>query len=265
MSEQTPTNPNPVTGEVLFYSRPEPLNSQLHAKIGLRRVDKPFLFAKNSNVVPLTVTEFPAACVAYPIIFAGDRRQPIAVMGVADDNLFIQDNGYFEVGAYAPAYIRRFPFVLARDDANDKLVVCVDRGAPMVGDLPDVPFFELNGEPTPYTQNCIQFCQDYEVEVRRTEAFVDILVNLDLLETREQFYTPVLPNGTNGEPQKIAQYAAVSEEKLKALPEAKIKELVDNGALSQIYAHLLSLNIWDRLMNLTLARQNAGISAANAN
>ena len=265
MADATQTPASNIAGEVLFYSNPEPLNNEAHGKIGLRRVDKPFTFAKGSQVAPLTVTEFPAAAVSYPIVFAGERKQPLAVMGLDQANMFIGDNGFFEPGMYVPAYIRRYPFVLARDDAAEQLVVCIDRGASMIGDLPDLPLFDPAGQPTDYTKGCIQFCNDYEVECRRTEAFVQLLTDLDLFETRNATFTPQLPDGTNGETQQIAEYIAVSEEKLKALPDAKVRELLDNGALTQIYAHLTSLTCWDKLTSITIFRQNMPPAPANLN
>jgi hypothetical protein len=245
MADDAQTPKSPIAGEVLFYSRPEPLNNQTHGKLGLRRIDKPFAFAMNSQVAPLTVTEFAAAAVSYPIVFAGERRQPLAVMGLDQKNMFIGDNGFF--------------------DANEQLVVCIDRDAAMIGDLPDLPLFDPAGEPTDYTKNCIQFCNDYEVECRRTESFIQLLTELDLFETRNATFTPQLADGTNGAVQQIAEYIAVSEEKVKALPDAKIRELMDNGALSQIYAHLTSLTCWDKLMSLAIFRQTEQQKPANLN
>ena len=266
MAESTTPQSNPISGDVLFYSNPEPLTPELHGKIGLRRVDSPFAFAAKSQVAPLTVTEFSLASLSYPIIFAGERRQPLAVMGVnGDANMFIQANGYFEVGVYVPAYIRRYPFVLANDEAREQMVVCIDRAAAMLGDLPDLPFFDPAGQPTDYTKNCIQFCNDYETEIRRTESFVALLIEYDLLDTRKTTYTPTNPDGNQGPPQEIAEYFAVSDERLKALPDDKIRALLDNGALSQIYAHLNSLAGWDKLISIALARQNAAPGPANLN
>jgi hypothetical protein len=264
------TNAAPETGQlsgnVLFYAKPEPLSNEAHAKLGLRRIDRPFAFAAGAQAVPVTVTEFGLASLSYPVIFAGDRKQPLAVMGVSgESNMFLLPSGYFEVGVYVPAYIRRYPFVLANDDARQQLVVCIDRGAPMLGDLPDLPFFDPAGQPTDYTKNCIQFCNDYEAEIRRTESFIGLLTELDLFETRKTTYTPTLPDGTAGQPQEIAEYFAVSEERLKALPDDKIRALLDNGALNQIFAHLNSLAGWDKLISIALARQTAGPSAANLN
>ncbi|HEX3407931.1 MAG TPA: SapC family protein [Caulobacteraceae bacterium] len=265
-------NPPPMppvaefSGNVLFYSKPEPLSRELHSKIGLRRVDKPFGFAAKTNVVPLTVGEFPLAALSYPIIFAGERYQPLAVMGIGQgSNLFVSEDGQFEVGAYIPAYIRRYPFVLANDQSRSQLVVCIDRGSSLLGEDCALPLFDEKGEATPYTNNCIEFCNNFETEGRRTESFVNLLKELDLFEVSRSTMTPNNPDGTPGEPQTLAEFFAVSEERVKALPAAKLKELLDNGALQQIYSHLNSLIGWDRLVALTLARQPAQPMPANVN
>jgi len=254
-----PASPLPeLSGNVLFYSRPEPLSRDTHGKLGLRRMDKPFAFAAASNVVPVTVTEFAIAGLSYPIIFAGERRQPLAVMGVSGgQNLFIKPDGGFELGAYIPAYIRRYPFVLAADETRTQLVVCIDRDAAMLGEDHDLPFFDASGQPTDYTNGCVQFCNDFETEGRRTESFVELLKDLDLFDVRTASFTPVQADGTAGPPQTVAEYFAVSDEKLKALPADKKLELFENGALAQIYAHLMSLAGWDRLIALTIAQQPA--------
>jgi len=254
---------NPISGNVLFYSQPEPLHNDAHGKMGLRRVDRPFAFAEGTQAVPLTVTEFGVAALSFPIIFAGERYQPLGVMGVSGGtNMFIQENGYFEVGVYVPAYIRRYPFVLANDESRQQMVVCIDRGAAMLGDLPDLPFFDPSGQPTDYTKNCIQFCNDYEAEIRRTESFIALLRELDLFEVRKTTYTPANPDGSTGQPQDIAEYFAISEDRLKALPEDKVRHLLTTGAMNQIFAHLHSLNGWDRLISIALSRQNMPLGGA---
>lgn len=268
----TPSAPPPAgapefTGQVLFYTKPEPLSRELHSKIGLRRLEKPFGFAAATNVVPLTVGEFPIAGLSYPIIFAGDRYQPLAVMGLnAGANLFVGTDGSFEVGAYIPAYIRRYPFVLANDQTREQLVVCIDRAAPMLGEDFELPFFSESGEPSDYTNGCIQFCNDFETEGRRTESFVNLLKDLDLFELKQATFNPQNPDGSTGPVQQLAEYYAVSETKLRALPTEKLLELVANGAVGQIYAHLMSLLGWDRLVALAIARTNAeNAAAANVN
>jgi hypothetical protein len=268
MSETTTTpvqNIGPITGSVLFYKQPEPLNPEMHGKLGVKQMDNPFGFAREGHAVPLTVGEFPLAAICGPIIFVGDDKTPLAVMGLNPGrNMFVDDNGQFEPGFYIPAYIRRYPFVYAQDDNAKQMVLCIDRKAEFIVTGGDMPFFGKDGQPTDYTKGCIEFCNNFEMERQRTMSFVQLLKDLDLFETKIANFTPTNPDGTAGEPQKIAEYFGVSEEKLNKLPTEKLLELRENGALGQIYAHLLSLVGWDRLVALAMARQAQAPAAANS-
>jgi hypothetical protein len=252
----TTGQPPAITGNVLFYSQPEPLSPEMHGKIGVKNMDGPFGFAKAGHAVPLTVGEFPSAA----------STGPILVMGLnAGDNMFLRPDGLFEAGVYIPAYIRRYPFIFANDDAAKQMVLCIDRAAEFVVDKGfDQPFFEADGQPSLYTKNCIEFCNNFEFERQKTQSFVQILNDLDLFESKTANFTPVDGAGVAGEPQKIAEYFGVSEEKLSKLPVEKYIELRDNGALPQIYAHLISLLGWDRLVTLTLVKQFEAQKAANS-
>ena len=259
----TQTPAGEISGNVLFYSQPEPLSPEMHGKLGVRRMDGPFAFAKQGHAVPLTVGEFPLAAVTGPIIFVGDEKLPIAVMGLnAGENMFVQADGTFESGIYIPAYVRRYPFVFANDQSGQQMVLCIDRKAEFIVEGGDMPFFD-GKEPSEYTKNCIEFCNNFELERQRTMSFVQLLKDNDLFESKTATFTPMNPDGSQGEPQKIADYFGVSEDKLNALPQAKIVELRDNGALAQIYAHLLSLVGWDRLVAIAMARAPQMPAAAN--
>jgi hypothetical protein len=150
---------------------------------------------------------------------------------------------------------------LAGDDKGERLIVCIDVASKLIQKNADIPMFE-NGEPSEYTKGCIQFCNDFEGERQRTDNFVALLKEHDLFETKQAKFTPRNEDGTFGEPQLIAEYFAVSEEKLLALPADKFIALRDNGALSQIYAHLVSLLGWDKLIAKTLIK--AATAAAQA-
>ena len=262
MTDTTAANASPLTGNVLFYGKPEPLSIDAHGKLGVDPVEQPYGFVAEANIVPLTVTEFAPAALSYPVIFVGDARQPVAVMGLRQgENLFVSEAGAFKPEAYIPAYVRRYPFVFANDDAQKRMILCVDRGAPFIKEGGATPLF-VDGKPSPYTEQAMEFCNNFEQERQRTEAFVKLLTDLELLETREALFTPRNPDGTAAAPQKIAEYFAVSEEKLKALPAKKLAELRDNGALGQIYAHLVSLLGWDRLIAMAFQRAAAAQPAA---
>lgn len=261
----TDTAPNAaLTGNVLFYEQPEPVSIEVHGSLGVDPVEKPYGFVAQSNLVPLTVTEFAPAALSYPVIFIGDARLPVAVMALrGGENLFVSAAGDFRPEAYIPAYVRRYPFVFANDEAQKRLILCVDRAAPFIREGGASPLF-VDGKPSPYVEQAMEFCNNFEQERQRTDAFVKLLTDLDLLDTREAVFTPRNPDGTAAAPQKIAEYFAVSEDKLKALPVEKLAELRDNGALGQIYAHLVSLLGWDRLIALTFQR-NAEAQAVAGN
>lgn len=262
MESMTQVDPG-VTGSVMFYKQPEPLNKETHGALGMSPVETPFAFTADAHILPLTVPEFPIAALTYPIIFIGDAKMPGAVAGVRQGmNLFVNPDGSYEAGAYIPAFVRRYPFVLAHNPGDEQMVVCIDRGAAAISETPEVPFFE-NGEPTEFTKNAIAFCNEFEQQRVISDSFLELIKGLDLFETRQTAYTPRDRMGQPmGEPQLIAEYFAISETKLNALPAEKLVELRGNGALSVIYAHMMSLNGWDKLIARATARANREQPAA---
>ncbi len=262
---------SPLSGQVMFYRQPELLSKELHGKLGVNVAPKRFSYAVNAHVAPLTVQEFAPASTCYPVIFVGQDYNPVAVFGLEENkNLFATEENGFDPDAYVPAFIRRYPFVLAQPDAtaapeSDRLLVAIDRGYEYIAENATYPFFEENGEPSTYTQNCMQFCNDFESQVRTTRQFVSMLRDLDLFDQRNTTYTPQNQDGSpSGPPQTVAEYFGVNEDKLKQLPKEKLAELAANGALQQIYAHLNSLYCWDRLMSRHFIRNGIQAPAANA-
>ena len=251
--ETTPGGQGPeLTGNVLFYNKPEPLSLEAHSNLGVKRIDQPFGFLRSAHAVPVTVSEFGLAAGSYPIIFVGAEKTPVAVMGVRQgQNLYVQSNGQTEPEAYIPAFVRRYPFVFANDDQQDRMLLCVDRQAPMVSEQPDVPFFD-GDQPSQFTNDAIEFCKEFERQRRATMEFVKLIDSYGLFEQKSVNFTPRDQNGVEGPQQKIADYWAVSEEKLNQLPADKFQELRDNGAIGAIYAHILSLLNWQRVIQRAL-------------
>ena len=246
-----------LTGNVLFYKKPEPLSPEAHGGLGVKQIDQPFGFLREAHAVPVTVSEFGMAASAYPVIFVGDERVPVAVMGVRQgQNLFVTKDGLTEPDYYVPAFVRRYPFVFAADNNSDRLLLCVDREAPMVAENPEIPFFE-NGQPSKFTNDAIEFCKEFERQRRATSEFADILKKFDLFEQKSVAFQPRDPQGNPvGAQQKIADYWAVSEEKLNALPAEQFMELKNNGAVGAIYAHMISLLNWSRIIQRAI-RENS--------
>ena len=251
-----------VTGNVMLYENPQPLTKDKHAGFGVVQVKKPFEFMSKSHFMPLTAPEFGSASSSFPIIFAGEAKTPLAVMGIrSGENLFVED-GLFGNKYYMPAFARRYPFVLAGDQGNDRFVVCVDESAECVTNKkPTQPFF-TGDEPSQFTNEAFEFLKQFEQDRRATEQLVARFTELDLFEQKEMHFQGNNADGSLAEKQKIADYFAVTDEKLRGLDEKTLKEFMDNGYLAVAYAHMISLGNWQRLVNMTLERNQAAVPAA---
>lgn len=254
---------SPITGNVLFYNKPEPLNVTAHGKLGVKQIEQPFGFLRAAHAVPVTTTEFGIAATSYPIIFVGDELTPVVAMGLRQgQNLYVDSQGQTEKSYYVPAFVRRYPFVFASDKAADQLLLCVDGAAPMVTDEPDIPFFE-NGQPSKFTNDAIEFCKEFERQRIGTTNFIELMKKHDLFEPKSISFQPRDMKGNPvGDPQKIADYMAVSEERLNALSTEAYLELRQLGAMGVIYSHLVSLLLWPRLIQRALDLQTPATAPA---
>ena len=249
---------NAVSGNVMLYTKPTPLSKDAHSKMGVSQVSNPFEFMKKSHFMPITAPEFGSASSSFPIIFAGEARSPLCVMGIRqDENLLVGDDGRYNQDFYMPAFARRYPFVLAGDEANDRFIVCVDEAADcVVKKNPERPFFE-GDELSAFSKEAFEFLQAFERDRRATEVMVARFKELDLFEQKEMNFQGNNPDGSLAPKQKIADYFAVTEERIKKLKDKELRELTDNGYLAVAYAHILSLTNWQRMVNMTLRKASA--------
>ena len=251
-----------VSGNVMFYKKPTPLNKDTHAKFGVKPTDKPFEFMADQHFLPITAPEFGSAAASFPIIFAGEERTPLAVMGIrTNENLFVTD-GLYEQDFYMPAFARRYPFVLAGDKANDRFVVCVDEEAECVTNKGAAQMFFDKGETSSFTKEAFEFLQNFERDRQATDLVVAAFKKHDLFEQKEMNFQGQNADGTPADRQKIADYFAVTEERLKTLDAATVKEFVENGYMAVAHAHMISLGNWQRLVNMTLRRGAAAAASA---
>ena len=143
MADAPATEPR-LTGSVPLYKNVEPLNRQKHKNYGVKTVANPFSFLKDWHFVPAISPEFSFACGSYPIIFLGERKMPVLVMGLRQgSNVFVTGEGQFDNEHYIPAYVRRYPFVSATTPNDQASTVCVDLDAEfVVSENPERPFFD---------------------------------------------------------------------------------------------------------------------------
>ncbi len=229
---------------MLLYEKLTPVNREQHKSLRVKAGSKHLEFARELNSMLLATTELPMAALDYPCVFvnSGDQHTLVAVVGLRDkDNLFLDDAGRWEPGSYVPAFVRRYPFVLAEQKGGEELTVCVDEAFDGLNTTEGEALFDANGQDTPYLQQLQQFLLDFHNDMQRTANFAKRLVELGLLVDRNiDFKLGDQRLNLNG-------FKVVDEDKLRALKPEVIQELFQSGALGFIHAHLLSLNNVNKL------------------
>lgn len=223
-----------------LYKSLMPLSSTAHADFGLRpRTD--LKFAQGFHAIPITVDEFAMAQRNYPIVFSsGEANAPLALVGLSEgQNAYLSAEGEWRSGYYVPAYIRRYPFLLARLRADtQELTLCFDDTYSDIGAGTGDALFD-GTEASEVTKNVLNFCEQYEQSMARTKAFVDELIKSELLMDGE---VTIQQDGM-AKPAVYRGFRMVSEDKVKDLRGDQARKLIQNGALPLIYAHMFSLSL----------------------
>jgi hypothetical protein len=236
MASQPPSNALP-----LFYGDLQPLSSTLHPNYKQRRTDRaPFL--ANGHAVPITIDEFVSVQRFCPIIFSsGESPVPLALMGLNEGvNVYVDGEGRIQEEVYIPAYVRRYPFMLARlAPEAEELSLCFDPTSNLVGEYDDgMPLFE-DGKPSETTNAILKFCEEFELSAQRTVSFMEELKKSGLLMEGEVSIQP----SDSEQPFIYRGFQMVQEERLRELPAAEIERMNKNGMLPLIFAHLFSMQL----------------------
>lgn len=247
----------------LFFKDLVPLSTSLHKDWKLQTQDKaPFLIGQHA--VPVTIDEFILTSRFFPIVFSsGAAPVPLALMGLNEGvNVFVDGDGKLSKPVYVPAYIRRYPFLLARlREGAEEMSLCFDPSAPGVGpDVDGTPLFD-GDEPSQATKEILNFCEQFETAGQRTQAFVDEVLKLDILMDGE---VAIQPEGAE-QPFIYRGFKMVDEEKLKELRGDTLRKISQNGILPLLYAHLFSLQLMREIFAEQMAAGQVAVPApANA-
>ncbi len=229
------------TGLPIFYGSLEPLSSSVHGSYRSRTSDRAPFLASN-HAVPITIDEFVAVQRHFPIVFSvGENSVPLALMGLNEGvNVFVDSEGKPTGEIYLPAYVRRYPFMLARlqPDAQE-LSLCFDPTSGLVGDFEEGDPLFADGKPSDATNNILKFCEEFELSAQRTVAFMTELKDAGLLMDGEVSIQPV---GAE-QPFVYRGFQMINEEKLRGLEGDELKRMNQNGMLPLILAHLFSVSL----------------------
>ena len=232
------------------YGTVVPLDKQAHAGMSLL-VENHYAWCSALNAVFLNAGEFGRASLDYPIAFARDEQSgefiPIAVLGMkAKQNLFVSSEGQWRPLTYIPAYFRRFPFCIAEvpmpDGETAQRMICVQEDCLAPG---KTPLFDAKGEPTAAWPPILKLLEAVEGARQQTRVLVRRLEALELLVPFDAIAVP-----RQGEQLRLQGMFRVDEEKLQAIPGKDLRTMMKRGELRAVYAHLISLENFGRLLDL---------------
>lgn len=223
------------------------LNSKRHAALRVRP-QAGFEFAKGVHMSALMQAEMVRAAALYPIVFVEDPAidgfRPMALLGLREgENVYVDTDGSW-LASYVPAVIRAYPFALARargEGESERFAVCIDAASDLVSLTEGARLFDSQGAPTEALEQARQWLQQIREMQLRTDVFCRALAARNL-------FTPFAVRARRGdETLEVNGCYVINEERLDGLPDAKLSELRSAGWLSSIYAHLVSLQQFERL------------------
>lgn len=238
--------------DLVYYEKPVMLDREKHRRRRIRP-GASFAFARKANSLYLAGAEFGEACKEYAIVFTrggSGRVIPVVMLGLrARENLYVDDAGGWR-GRYIPAFVRRYPFVLAELPGQATLAVCIDESYPGVNDVDGEPLFDAGGQDTPFLRNALDFLAACQSESLRTEAFCRRLDQAGLLAEMNARADLV-----DGRTFSVNGLLVVDEKKLMALPDATVQAMFRHGELHLVSMHLLSLSNMQQLVDRLAQRK----------
>ena len=216
-------------------------------------------FARNLNSIPISYTEFALVTREYPIIFtsAGDSRNfaPVAVLGMAAGENLYDNNGKWAANVYVPAYVRRFPFCMTKVTLDkveqQNRLICVEKSH--IDERAGEAMFDAKGQPLEKWKEIERLLTEYEADLERSREMCGILADYGLLEP----FTMQAKFNAGGDPINLSGMHRVAEGKIEHLNASQLKNLVKKGILARIYAHLLSLDNFGKLLDRKATKKAA--------
>jgi len=247
-----------------FYSKVAPLNKEKHGSLRIEPL-KGYDFARGTNSVYIAAVEFGRAAREYPIVFGrgGDNSVfPVVLLGLENgQNVYVDGKGNWRAD-YIPAYVRRYPFILAAGSGNGEssFIVCIDEDYPGFTQNTGKgrPLFDESGQETELLRKSLDFLKEYQGHIELTRSFCAKLQELELLEAVRADIS--LPDGGK---QALGGFFCVGRERLRKLDDTQLGELVRKGFMELVDAHLLSLDNLNRLLQRSPGTEGSQKKAAS--
>jgi hypothetical protein len=219
---------------------------------------KSYDFASKEAIVALVAHELPKAALSMPIGFieAGESFSPVAVLGLQPGkNLFVRLDGSW-LGAYIPAAVRGFPFLLGNVE-DGRQILCINDALGSVSETEGEAFFEVDQQLTQAVKDILNFLSHVALNHVVTEKMMVTLQKHQLIIPWE-----IKLHDSTKQIHAVQGLHRVDEKALNQLGPEALQVLQQVGALQLIYCQLLSMQHLHTLEKLGQAHQEAEQMAA---
>ncbi len=226
------------TGQYQLYKNIVPLTRESHGHLYIERIDN-FKYTRDISTVYVFCMEFMRVAKEYPILFnmKTDEVHPVALLGLQNGRNEFLDIDSNWIGEYVPCYVRRYPFLLIKDEEQGNYHIGIDadyEGLNKEGN--GVPLFGVEDD-GPMLKEVKDFCTKFQTHIDRTNEFCNRMQELDLL-------VPVRV----ADPKLSAQvdfdgYAVVERQRIWDLEDEVLLDLMKTDTMELLYMHLFSIGL----------------------
>ncbi len=235
------------TGLPLFYSKPVVLDVARHADATVTPITD-YSFARKVNSVPVNGIEFIEAAKQYPVVFTlGEQAMPVAVLGLENDNYFVEKDGSWKKGYYVPAYVRQYPFIFFEQPEQERFYLCIDEAAECFhqGASEGGQPLYTDGKASELSNHALQFCTAYYQHYNITKNLCADLVKHKLLAPFQSE-----AKLASGKQMHLSGFQMIDETAFNALSDEVFAEFRKKGWLAFIYLALAATSNWKQLIDL---------------
>ena len=214
----------------------QPLDKGAHSNLKIN-AGLSFNHLVGQNVVPLVAQEFGFAGSNFPVMFVKDPTngefRSVGILGIDEgENLvFTTEKANTK---YIPLDIQRYPFAVARDEENERLVLCIDVKSDLLVDDGE-PVIGEEGNLGPRAARAQEIMKQYVEQEAVTRELLRLLDEYELIAPAQVKVT------FDGETRVLNGLYRIDDKKLQELSDERVLELHRRNYYPAIFAHLHSL------------------------
>ena len=225
----------------------EQLNKDTHKKVKLKP-NTDFSHLENQHMAPVVIHEFGSVATELPIVFVknelnNDEFMAVAMLGLKEnENLLVKDKKW--VGYYLPASFTHYPLsLMPNPEDNNQYIIHIISDSECVNEKEGEALFNEDGSETEFFTSHRQALENLFMAARATVEFVKTLSEMDMFEAR------TINFAVGEDKRSVTGVYTINFDKFNQLGEKEFNILKEKGYLSAIFAHFISINQIQRLIN----------------